>query len=119
MRLHFPDKRLVIVFEPYTFSWRSRDTLQWYDTVFEGASEVLVYQVPSHGAASHNQVSQDEIIARIAATGLTVTGIGAAKDRDVSTITAGLQPNDIVLVLTTGNLGGLIPPLVQRLDATA
>jgi UDP-N-acetylmuramate: L-alanyl-gamma-D-glutamyl-meso-diaminopimelate ligase len=119
MRLHFPDKRLVIVFEPYTFSWRSRDTLQWYDTVFEDASEVLVYQPPSHGAASHNQVSQEEIIARVAATGLTVTSIGAGKDRDLAIIAGHLQPNDVVLVLTTGNLGGLIPPLVQRLDATA
>ena len=119
MRLHFPDKRLVIVFEPYTFSWRSRDTLQWYDTVFEDASEVLVYQPPSHGAASHNQVSQEEIIARIAANGLTVTSIGAGKDRDLAIIAGHLQPNDVVLVLTTGNLGGLIPPLVQRLDATA
>jgi UDP-N-acetylmuramate: L-alanyl-gamma-D-glutamyl-meso-diaminopimelate ligase len=119
IRLHFPDKRLVIVFEPYTFSWRSRDTLYWYDTVFEGAAEVLVYQPPSHGAASHNQVSHDEIIGRIAATGLTVTGIGVDEGSDLASICGHLRPNDVVLVLTTGNLGGLIPPLVQKLDAMA
>jgi UDP-N-acetylmuramate: L-alanyl-gamma-D-glutamyl-meso-diaminopimelate ligase len=119
IRLHFPDKRLVIVFEPYTFSWRSRDTLYWYDTVFEGAAEVLVYQPPSHGAASHNQVSQEEIIGRIAAAGLRVTGIDADKDGDLAVITGHLQPDDVVLLLTTGNLGGLIPPLVRNLEGMA
>jgi UDP-N-acetylmuramate: L-alanyl-gamma-D-glutamyl-meso-diaminopimelate ligase len=118
IRLHFPDKRLVIVFEPYTFSWRSRDTLFWYDTVFDGASEVLVYQPPEHGAASHNQVSQDEIVERIAAANLPVLSIGTDKHGDVATIAGRLKPNDVVLVLTTGNLGGVIPPLVEKLNSS-
>jgi UDP-N-acetylmuramate: L-alanyl-gamma-D-glutamyl-meso-diaminopimelate ligase len=117
IRLHFPTKRLVIVFEPYTFSWRSRDTLHWYDTVFDGAAEVLVYQPPSHGADSHHQVSQQEIIYRIAGTGVPVTSIGADTNIGLAAITGRLQPNDVVLVLTTGNLGGLIPLLVEKLDS--
>jgi UDP-N-acetylmuramate: L-alanyl-gamma-D-glutamyl-meso-diaminopimelate ligase len=119
IRLHFPNKRLVIVFEPYTFSWRSRDALHWYDTVFDGAAEVFVYQPPSHGAALHNQVSQDEIVARIAAAGMPVTSIGADKNTDLAAITGQLKPNDVVLVLTTGDLGGLIPLLVEKLDSAA
>jgi UDP-N-acetylmuramate: L-alanyl-gamma-D-glutamyl-meso-diaminopimelate ligase len=119
VRLHFPKKRLVVVFEPHTFSWRSRDTLFWYDTAFGGAAEVFVYHPPGHGAASHDQVSQDEIVARIAGTGVVVTKLGADKTADVATIAGHLEPNDVVLVLTTGNLGGLIPPLVQKLDSSA
>jgi UDP-N-acetylmuramate: L-alanyl-gamma-D-glutamyl-meso-diaminopimelate ligase len=118
MRLHFPQKRLVIVFEPHTFSWRSRDTLFWYDSVFDGATEVFVYQPPSHGAASHDQVSQNEIVERIAATGLRVMKLGAEKAADVSRIVANLKSDDVVLVLTTGDLGGMIPMLVQKLDST-
>jgi UDP-N-acetylmuramate: L-alanyl-gamma-D-glutamyl-meso-diaminopimelate ligase len=118
IRLHFPDKRLVIVFEPHTFSWRTRDTLFWYDTVFDNAAEVFVYQPPSHGAASHNQVSQEEIVDRIAATGLPVTKLGEAdKIADAAAIAERLTPNDVVLVLTTGNLGGLIPILVEKLES--
>jgi UDP-N-acetylmuramate: L-alanyl-gamma-D-glutamyl-meso-diaminopimelate ligase len=119
IRLHFPKKRLVIVFEPYTFSWRSRDTLYWYDTVFDGAAEVLVYHPPSHGADSHHQVSQQEIIDRIAATSVPVTSMGADKKADLAAIAGRLKPNDVVLVLTTGNLGGLIPMLVEKLDSAA
>jgi UDP-N-acetylmuramate: L-alanyl-gamma-D-glutamyl-meso-diaminopimelate ligase len=117
IRLHFPAKRLVIVFEPYTFSWRSRDAVFWYDTVFDGAAEVLVYQPPDHGADSHRQISQQEIIDRIAATGVPVTGIGADKNTDLAAIVRQLKANDVVLVLTTGNLGGLIPMLVEKLDS--
>jgi UDP-N-acetylmuramate: L-alanyl-gamma-D-glutamyl-meso-diaminopimelate ligase len=119
IRLHFPNKRLVIVFEPHTFSWRSRDTLFWYDSVFDGAAEVFVYQPPSHGAASHDQVSQDEIADRIAETGLPATKLGADKGGDVASIIAHLQPDDVVLVLTTGDLGGMIPMLVEKLESTA
>ena len=50
MLLHYPARPLVVVFEPHTFSWRSRDALSWYDTVFEGASRVLIAPPPSHGA---------------------------------------------------------------------
>jgi UDP-N-acetylmuramate: L-alanyl-gamma-D-glutamyl-meso-diaminopimelate ligase len=119
IRLHFPSKRLVIVFEPYTFSWRSRDTLFWYDSVFEGAAEVFVYQPPSHGAASHDQVSQEEIAERIATAGLRATKLGADRTADVAAIAAHLTPSDVVLVLTTGDLGGMIPMLVEKLDSTA
>jgi UDP-N-acetylmuramate: L-alanyl-gamma-D-glutamyl-meso-diaminopimelate ligase len=119
IRLHFPGRRLVIVFEPHTFSWRSRDTLFWYDSVFEGASEVFVYQPPSHGAASHDQVSQSEIVERIAATGLPATKLGADKAADVAGVIAHLHPDDVVLVLTTGDLGGMIPILVDKLNSSA
>jgi UDP-N-acetylmuramate: L-alanyl-gamma-D-glutamyl-meso-diaminopimelate ligase len=119
IRLHFPDKRLVILFEPYTFSWRSRDTLFWYDTVFDGASEVLVYQPPDHGAASHNQVSQEEIVERIVAAGMPVTKLGKDDKADLASIFGKLRVGDVVLVLTTGNLGGLIPRMIETLESTA
>jgi UDP-N-acetylmuramate: L-alanyl-gamma-D-glutamyl-meso-diaminopimelate ligase len=119
IRMHFPHKRLVIVFEPHTFSWRSRDALHWYDAVFEGAAEVFVYRPPSHGAGSHAQVSQDEIVTRIAATGLPTIKLGTDKAANVVGIIARLRPSDVVLVLTTGDLGGMIPLLVDKLESLA
>ena len=49
---HFPRQRLIVVFEPHTFSWRNRGALTWYDDVFAGASKVLIYEPAAQGAGS-------------------------------------------------------------------
>jgi UDP-N-acetylmuramate: L-alanyl-gamma-D-glutamyl-meso-diaminopimelate ligase len=116
MLLHYPDRPLVVVFEPHTFSWRSRDALSWYDTVFEGSARVLIAPPPSHGAESHNQSSFDEILARAAATGLPVAGVRSA-DEAVSQL-SGLKGDEVVLLLSSGPLLGLpdaLPPVFDKL----
>lgn len=112
IRLHFPTKRLVIVFEPHTFSWRNRDAIHWYDTVFAEAKLVFVYQPPHHGAAAHNQSTHAEITARVAATGVPTIAL----DADESKVIQKLQPNDVVLILSSGDMDGLITRLVQKLE---
>jgi UDP-N-acetylmuramate: L-alanyl-gamma-D-glutamyl-meso-diaminopimelate ligase len=117
MRQHFPAQRLVVVFEPHTFSWRNRATLHWYDDVFEGCDEVLVYEPASQGAATHEQVTQAEIVARIRASGYSTHPVQTCAE-GVDTLRQMLDPNDAVLLLTSGNLGGLIeaiPMLAEEL----
>ncbi|MDP3618305.1 MAG: Mur ligase family protein, partial [Ramlibacter sp.] len=120
LRLHYPDRPLVVVFEPHTFSWRSRDALSWYDTVFEGASRVLLAPPPAHGAESHNQSSFEEILARIAATGVVVEGVPTA-ERAIEAL-SGLTGDEAVLLLSSGPLLGLpdsLPPVFERCFAGA
>lgn len=118
--LHYPHRPLTVVFEPHTFSWRSRDALSWYDTVFEGAARVLIAPPPVHGAASHQQSSFDDILARTAATGLPVAGVRTAEEatRALSTLTG----DEVVLLLSSGPLLGLadsLPPVFDGLYAGA
>jgi UDP-N-acetylmuramate: L-alanyl-gamma-D-glutamyl-meso-diaminopimelate ligase len=114
MRLHYPDRPLVVVFEPHTFSWRSRDALSWYDTVFEGAARVLIVPPPGHGAESHNQSSFEEILARAAATGIPTAGVRSA-DETVGRL-SGLAGNEVVLLLSSGPLLGLPDALPRVFD---
>lgn len=117
MRQHFPGNRLVVVFEPHTFSWRNRATLHWYDDVFAGCDEVLVFEPADQGAGTHEQVTQQEIVARLRAGGFSAHPVrsceeGAAMLRNM------LRSNDAVLLLTSGNLGGLIeaiPALAEEM----
>lgn len=116
MRLHYPDRRLTVVFEPHTFSWRNRDALSWYDTVFEGAARVLVIPPPHHGEASHNQSSFAEILARVAATGIPVDGVETAEAATAAL--SDLRGDEAVLLLSSGPLLGLpdsLPPVFDRL----
>ena len=107
MKRHFPDRRLIVVFEPHTFSWRNREALAWYDDVFEGAAKVFIYEPASQGATTHAQISQAEILERVLKSGCDAVAI-SDPDAAMEAIGGLLQGNDAVLLLSSGNLGGLI-----------
>lgn len=116
MRLHYPERPLVVVFEPHTFSWRSRDALPWYDTVFEGAARVLICPPPTHGAASHHQCTHEEILARARAAGVPVEGV-ESREAAIEALSH-LAGDEVVLLLSSGPLLGLpeaLPPVFERL----
>lgn len=120
MLLHYPTRPLTVVFEPHTFSWRNRDALPWYDTVFAGAAKVLVVPPPAHGAASHNQSSFDEILARTQATGVPVQGVKTAEQ--ATGALSALKGDEVVLLLSSGPLLGLpdsLPPVFETLYGEA
>jgi UDP-N-acetylmuramate: L-alanyl-gamma-D-glutamyl-meso-diaminopimelate ligase len=115
LKAHFPDRPLVVVFEPHTFSWRNAAGLVWYDSVFDGAGEVVLLPPPGHGAGGHDQIDQAAIAARIAAAGVTVTpapsGAGA-----LAHLEAKLPDTAVVLLLSSGPLDGLADTLPAWLD---
>ena len=115
MKQHFGDRRLIVVFEPHTFSWRNRATMHWYDDVFEGAAKTFVWHPAEQGAGTHEQVTQADIVARIAAAGYDVEAITEKGDA-VASIMASLGDDCAVLFLTSGNLGGLIESLPKAAE---
>jgi UDP-N-acetylmuramate: L-alanyl-gamma-D-glutamyl-meso-diaminopimelate ligase len=114
MRRHFAARRLLVVFEPHTFSWRNRAMLHWYDDVFDGAEKVFVFEPASQGAATHAQVSQTEIVARVRGAGFDAEPL-SDPEAGVARIAAELRRDDSILLLTSGDLGGLI----ERIPAVA
>ncbi len=113
IKLHFASRKIVIVFEPHTFSWRNKDALNWYDTVFEGMSEVIILPPPSHGAGSHSQLSHDEIIERVKTTGIKT--IKAETAEFVLDYSKKLEENSVILLLSSGPLFGLPKSLAETL----
>jgi UDP-N-acetylmuramate: L-alanyl-gamma-D-glutamyl-meso-diaminopimelate ligase len=107
MMRHFPERRLIVVFEPHTFSWRNRAALKWYDDVFRGAGKVFIFEPAAQGAATHDQVSHAEIIARVRAAGCDADPISdpATAMRLLGDV---LAPGDAILLLSSGDLGGLV-----------
>jgi len=114
--LHFPDRPAVVVFEPHTFSWRNASSLAWYDTVFAGVARVLLLAPPVHGAGSHSQLSQGEILARVRGAGVEAEAFadGAAVLTDLATSLTG---EEVVLLLSSGPLDGLAESAPRMLDA--
>ena len=110
MRLHFPNKPLIVVFEPHTFGWRNRANLAWYDNVFEGASTVFIAPPETQGAGTHDQLSHDEILAHV---GTIARPYALPKD-----VVAALTGNEIVLILTSGDLHGTLEALTKEVGDT-
>lgn len=115
MKLHFPDRRLVVVFEPHTFTWRNKAALPQYDDVFEGADRVYVYEPAAQGAATHAQLNQEDIVERIRSAGFDAEAISDAQAA-LREITDGTTKDDALLLLTSGDLGGLIKSLPAALE---
>jgi len=110
IKRHFPANRLIVVFEPHTFSWRNRNALAWYDSVFEGADRVFIYEPAAQGAATHAQLAHGEIVQRVARAGFDVAAISDPKAAQADFADL-LRSDDVVLMLTSGGLGGLIEQL--------
>ncbi len=117
LQLHYPGKKLVALFEPHTFSWRNRDALDWYDTAFEGLSDVLVFHPATQGADTHEQLSQEEIVARVSAAGITAVPVHTVDDVHTQ-LQQVLDADSVLLVLTSGNLDGVLDTLPEWLDTT-
>ncbi|MFI4935408.1 MAG: Mur ligase domain-containing protein [Caulobacterales bacterium] len=115
IQLHFPDRPSVVVFEPHTFSWRNEEALSWYDTVFEGVARTLILPPPAHGAATHRQLGQAEIVDRVRAAGIAAEGV-AGSAAVVEDLARTLSGGEVVLLLSSGPLDGLAETLPPWLD---
>jgi UDP-N-acetylmuramate: L-alanyl-gamma-D-glutamyl-meso-diaminopimelate ligase len=116
VKLHYPDRRLMVVFEPHTFTWRNRDALAAYDDVFDGAAKILIYEPASQGASTHAQLTQNEIVDRVRGAKYDAEAI-VDPEEALQRLNGMLETDDVVLLLTSGELGGLIktiPKLAER-----
>jgi UDP-N-acetylmuramate: L-alanyl-gamma-D-glutamyl-meso-diaminopimelate ligase len=111
-KLHFPERRLLIVFEPHTFTWRNRAAIAAYDDVFAGAEKIFIFEPASQGAGTHAQLSQDEIVARVRSANYDAEAIVDPKEA-LQRLDDTLRADDVVLLLTSGELGGLIKTIPQ------
>lgn len=116
VRNQYPDWRLIVVFEPHTFSFRNREALNWYDDLFALADLIYIYDPPTHGAKTHDQLSLAEIVERVRQSGKEVYPFHA-KEELVNKFDSLLKANrDVILIETSGNLGGAIPYLTDYLQ---
>ncbi len=84
--------------------------------MFAGVARVGLLPPPAHGADSHAQLSQAEILARIRAAGVEATAwtSGAEVLADLANRLAG---DEVVLLLSSGPLDGLARSAPSMLDA--
>ncbi len=115
IRTHFPDKRMVVVFEPHTFSWRNKDYIHHYDTIFSGIEKAFIYKPATQGSTTHKQLTADDIVSRVKNSGVDTTYIPDEKT-GLELVDENVANGDVVLLLTSGNLDGMVQSIPNLLD---
>ncbi len=110
IRLHFPNKKIVAVFEPHTFSWRDPAMAHWYDDVFADTDEAHILMPPvDHGKDVSGQTSPAEMERRIRG-GENAPGVlqfHTSPEACLEAITTSDRNNSAILLITSGDLSGL------------
>ncbi len=113
MKQHFPTRRLVVIFEPHTFSWRNRQSLSWYDDVFAGVEKVYVFNPPHDGKTT--ELSVEEIVAQVTHSGVVAVAAHTPQDA-LNGLRSELTSNDAILLSSSGAMGGLIDSVPALAD---
>ena len=114
IRGHYPGRRLTVLFEPHTFTWRNRAALPQYRTAFDGAARVWLYAPPSQGAGTHDQVTLDEIEAVAREAHPDVRRF--ARNEAERAVADADPERDVVLILSSGSFDGALSEVIEAAE---
>ncbi|KPQ36843.1 MAG: UDP-N-acetylmuramate--alanine ligase MurC [Phormidesmis priestleyi Ana] len=111
------DRKVVAVFQPHRYS-RAATLLNEFATAFEGADRVLVTDIYSAGETNTANITGEQVAAAIAQyqPNTEYHGTLTAVTQALKT---SLNPGDIVIFLTAGNLNQIIPDVMSAYQTAA
>lgn len=115
LKVHFPGKRLIVVFEPHTFSWRNRAYLDQYRTVFNDVDSVYIFHEEEKRMIDSQQVSLNEILEKVRGCG-TETYSAMNASELLKQLLPQLCGNEIILIETSGDMGGLVKKIPTEIE---
>jgi UDP-N-acetylmuramate: L-alanyl-gamma-D-glutamyl-meso-diaminopimelate ligase len=119
VRARFPGRRLWALFEPRSNTASRAIHQRDYAEAFDDAAEVLFSTPKKVAGLAAEEVLDIDALARA----ITARGPRARAIADVDTLAKdvldGVRPGDVVLVMSNGAFGGLVPRLKAGLEARA
>jgi len=114
-RLRWPGRRLWAVFEPRSFTARSRIFQSEFPSAFEPADRVVVSAVYSSSRLpSDKELSEEDLVAELLDRGIGAWFIPSV-DEIVEFLAAHLVEGDVVLAMSNGGFGGIHQKLLDVL----
>ena len=111
MKLHFPDRRLLVVYRPHTYS-RTQTLLSEYHQAFSGADHLYLTDVePAREAANQRTVSGQEILDGLPPKLKANSVFEPDRDRLIARLKSDAKPGDMVLCMTVSGYGKLAEEL--------
>jgi UDP-N-acetylmuramate: L-alanyl-gamma-D-glutamyl-meso-diaminopimelate ligase len=111
--------RLVAVFEPRSYTARTRTFQDAFADALALADRVLVSAAHAPGKVpADERISEDRLVARARAAGAEAAFVPAVEEI-VGVLCETLRPGDDVVILSNGGFGGLHDKLIQALERAA
>ncbi len=112
----YPDKRIVAVFEPRSWTTRKKVFQKVYPQSFAPADYVIIASLfESFRVAAEEQLSVDELIEDLRSAGKEAFSIEGA-DAIIEHLSPELRPDDVVVIMSNGGFGGIHEKLLATLD---
>ena len=116
IRQRYRDRRLWAVFEPRSNTSRRNIHQEEYAAAFDEADVVTIRLPEPHDKVpADQQLDVPAIVKAISSRGIEANGLANVSDI-VDHIARQARPNDVVLVMSNGAFGGLIPELLSALE---
>jgi len=120
VRARHPGRRLVAVFEPRTNTSRCAVFQEDYARAFEGADRVVISIVPDAPIYSNTgevtaRLSAPRLAGALRARGQAATAL-PGPDAILEALVRDARPGDVLLVMSNGSFGHLVPRLLAALD---
>jgi UDP-N-acetylmuramate: L-alanyl-gamma-D-glutamyl-meso-diaminopimelate ligase len=116
IRQRYQDRRLWAVFEPRSNTSRRNIHQKEYATAFEGADLVTIRLPEPHDKVpADQQLDVAAVVKAIAKRGIEASAIESVPEI-VDLIARQARANDVILVMSNGAFGGLIPDVLAALE---
>ena len=121
MRLRYPRRRLWAVFEPRSNSSRRKVFQRDYVEAFGAADQVViggVFRKATDAVSTDELFSPEQLAADLAARGVAAR-VGGDADAIRTLLLNDMQRDDVILLMSNGDFGGLRRKLVDGLGPRA
>jgi len=116
IRQRYRDRRLWAVFEPRSNTSRRNIHQKEYATAFDEADVVTIRLPEPHDKVpADQQLDVAAVVQEIAGRGIDATGLESVPEI-VDLIARQARANDVILVMSNGAFGGLIPEVLAALE---
>jgi UDP-N-acetylmuramate: L-alanyl-gamma-D-glutamyl-meso-diaminopimelate ligase len=118
LRLRYPDRRIISVFEPRSATSRRKIFQKDYvDAFCESDASFIAAPYDQTKISQDDQFSSDQLVADLASRGKSAHLMPTVED-GVTQVSKFSRPQDLIAVLSNGGFGGFIPKLLESLKKT-
>ncbi len=117
LKLHFPNNKLITVFEPHASSWSNTLAKKWYKNIFDTSDKVIILPIPSHRKKAPNQMTSEQIVKEIKKYKNNVYGVKSEKET-LALLKKLTKKDDVIVLISSGSLLGLtssVPKLMEKM----